>query len=371
MLERLARRFEMDLGFLVDDAADLAHLPYLRERFGEVLAARIPGRRAAALRALLRARPGRPLSLGWFHDPALAAWVDAGLAAGRWAGAFVYSSAAAPYVMGAAARAALPARVLDLVDVDSAKWAAYGADARFPMREVWRREARTLLAFERRAVREFDASLLVSPEEVRHFEALAPDCVGRVTPVENGVELGRFDPGVPCEDPFGGAPAVVFTGTMDYRPNVEAVAWFAAEVMPRLPPPAEFWIVGANPAPSVRALASERVRVTGSVPDVRPYLAHARAAVAPLFIARGIQNKVLEAMAMARPVVATPQAFEGVHATPGRDLLVEATAEGMAARLGEILAGGHAGMGAAARAAVRAAHDWEATLAPLDGFFRG
>jgi glycosyltransferase involved in cell wall biosynthesis len=93
--------------------------------------------------------------------------------------------------------------------------------------------------------------------------------------------------------------------------------------------------------------------------------------VAPLFIARGIQNKVLEAMAMARPVVATPQAFEGVRAMPGRDLLVEATAEGMAARLGEILAGGHAGMGAAARAAVRAAHDWEATLAPLDGFFQG
>ncbi|MCU0886854.1 MAG: TIGR03087 family PEP-CTERM/XrtA system glycosyltransferase [Rubritepida sp.] len=371
MLERLARRFTMDLGFLVDDGADLAHLPFLRAQFGEVQAARIPSRRAAAARALLRARPGRPLSLGWFHDPALAGWVREGLAARRWAGAFVYSSAAAPYVMGPAAAAALPRRVLDLVDVDSAKWSAYAEDARFPMREVWRREARTLLAFERRAVREFDASLLVSPDEVRHFEALAPDCAGRVTPVENGVELGRFDPATPCEDPFGGVPALVFTGTMDYRPNVEAVAWFAAEVMPRLPPPVTFWIVGANPAPAVRALASERVRVTGSVPDVRPYLAHAAAAVAPLRIARGIQNKVLEAMAMARPVVATPQAFEGVRALAGQDLLVEATAEGMAARIGEILAGGHAGMGAAARAAVRAAHDWEATLAPLDTLFPG
>ncbi|MFL1463423.1 TIGR03087 family PEP-CTERM/XrtA system glycosyltransferase [Roseococcus sp. DSY-14] len=368
MLDHLARRFEVDLGCLVDDPADLRHLPFLRGRLAHVEAPELGGRRLAAARALLRARPGLPLSLGWFHHAGLARWVREGLAARRWDAAFAYSSAMAPYLMGPGA-AALRRRVLDLVDVDSAKWDAYAADARFPMRQVWSREARTLLAFERRAVMEFDASLFVSAEEAGHFAALAPECAGRVGAVENGVDLARFDPAAAHPSPFGAAPALVFTGTMDYRPNVEAACWFAAEVMPLLaglPRPPEFWVVGANPAPAVRALASERVRVTGSVPDIRPFIAHAAVAVAPLFIARGIQNKVLEAMAMARPVLATPQAFEGVRATPGRDLLVEGTAAGMAARIAEILDGKHPGMTSAAREAVRQGHNWDATLAKLD-----
>jgi len=367
MLDHLARRFEVDLGCLVDDPADLAHLPFLRTRCAHVEAPVLGGRRQAAMRALLRVRPGLPLSLGWFHHAGLARWVREGLATRRWDAAFAYSSAMAPYLMGPKA-ASLPKRVLDLVDVDSAKWSAYAQDAHFPMRQVWRREARTLLEFERRAVMAFNASLFVSAEEAAHFTALAPECGGRVSAVENGVDLARFDPALGFSNPFGAAPALVFTGTMDYRPNVEAVAWFAAEVMPRLvhlTPLPEFWIVGASPSPAVRALASERVRVTGPVLDIRPFLAHAAVAVAPLMIARGIQNKVLEAMAMARPVLATPQAFEGVHATPGRDLLVEGEAPAMAARIAEILGGGHAGLGEAARVAVRAGHDWDATLTKL------
>jgi polysaccharide biosynthesis protein PslH len=366
-LAHLARRFEVELGCMVDDPADLAHLPFLRTVCAHVEAPLIPGRRAAAARALLRVRPGLPLSLGWFHDAGLAAWVRAGLAARRWDAAFVYSSAVAPYVMGREAAAALPRRVLDLVDVDSAKWEAYAADARFPMRQVWAREARTLLAFERRAVAEFDASLFVSDAEAEHFLAAAPEARGRVHAVENGVDLSRFDPGQAYPDPFAGAPAAVFTGTMDYRPNVEAVAWFAAEVMPLLPEALQFWIVGANPSPAVRALAGGRVHVTGSVADVRPYIAHAAVSVAPLKIARGIQNKVLEAMAMARPVVATPQAFEGVHAVAGRDLLVAGDAAATAAAVRAVLEGAHPGLGAAARAAVMAGHDWNGTLAVLDG----
>ncbi len=369
-LAHLARRFEVELGCMVDDPADLAHLPFLRTVCAHVEAPLIPGRRAAAARALLRVRPGLPLSLGWFHDAGLAAWVRAGLAARRWDAAFVYSSAVAPYVMGRAGQA-LPRRVLDLVDVDSAKWEAYAADARFPWRQVWAREARTLLAFERRAVAEFDASLFVSAAEAEHFLAAAPEARGRVHAVENGVDLSRFDPGAAYPDPFGAAPAAVFTGTMDYRPNVEAVAWFAAEVMPLLPEALQFWIVGANPSPAVRALAGGRVHVTGPVVDVRPYIAHAAVSVAPLRIARGIQNKVLEAMAMARPVVATPQAFEGVHALPGRDLLVADGAAATAAAVRAVLAGAHPGMGGAARAAVMAGHDWNGTLAVLDRVMAG
>ena len=371
MLDHLARRWEVELGCLVDDPRDLDHLPGLRARFARVEASLVRGRWQAGARALARLRPGLPLSLGWFHDAALAAWVRQGLRERRWDAALVYSSAMAPYLMGAEARRPGFRRVLDMVDVDSAKWQAYAAGAKPPMRLVWAREARTLLALERRAALDFDRTLFVSEEEARQFAALAPAWAGRLDWGENGVDLVRFDPGGSWPNPYpAGAVPIVFTGTMGYRPNVEAVAWFAGSVLPRLRERAQapsFWIVGANPAPAVQALASlPGVHVTGTVPDVRPFLAHAAVAVAPLRIARGIQNKVLEAMAMARPVVATPAAFEGVRATPGRDLLVADGAEATAAAGGAGLDGAPPGLGAAARAAVAAAHDWAATLRRLD-----
>ncbi|MFT8245514.1 TIGR03087 family PEP-CTERM/XrtA system glycosyltransferase [Roseomonas sp. BN140053] len=370
MLRHLAETWEVDLGCLADDPADLTHVPFLRTVCAAVQCRFTGARTQLAARALLRARPGLPLTLGWFHDPGLHAWVQDGLAAGRYDAAFVYSSSMAPYLMGPAARRPGLRRVLDFVDVDSEKWLAYTEGARAPMRQVWAREARTLLAFERRAALSFDRSVFVSAEEARRFAELAPDCAARLDHVDNGVELDRFDPAQNYPDPFAGARALVFTGTMNYRPNVEAVTWFATAVMPILRArgrATEFWIVGASPAPAVQALARlPDVRVTGAVPDVRPFLAHAAVSVAPLRIARGIQNKVLEAMAMARPVVASPQAFEGVRAMPGRDLLVADGAADTAARIAALLDGAHPGMGAAGRAAVAAGHDWSATLRRLD-----
>lgn len=375
ILEHLARTWQVECGFLVDDRADLAHVPVLQRVCAAVEWRPVLSRWGKAARALLRTRPGRPLTLGWFHEPGLFRWAQQGLAEGRYAAAFVYSSAMAPYVMGPAAQRRGITRVLDMVDVDSEKWRAYAAGAKPPMRQVWAREARTLLDLERHAAREFDRTIFVSAEEARHFAALAPDCADRLGHVDNGVDLVRLDPALEHPNPFaGGAPAIVFVGTMGYRPNVEAVTWFADQVLPLLraePLPGglvpEFHIVGANPSPAVQALAQRPgVHVTGAVPDVRPYVAHAAVSVAPLRIARGIQNKVLEAMALARPVVASPQAFEGVRAVPGRDLLVADGAAETAARVREVLLGQHPGLGAAARAAVAAGHDWNATLAGLD-----
>jgi sugar transferase (PEP-CTERM/EpsH1 system associated) len=370
MLEHLLQGWQVDLGFLVDDPADLAHLPYLRSRCASV-EFRAVGRGTQMARALTRVRPGLPLTLGWFHEPGLAAWVDAGLAERRWEAAFVYCSAMAPYVMGPRAVRSRIRRVLDMVDIDSEKWLAYAADAKPPMRQVWAREGRTLLGLERRAAREFDHSIFVSEAEAQRFAELAPEAAARVGWVDNGVDFRRFDPGHAPGSPFSGAaPAIVFTGTMNYRPNIDAVCWFAAEVLPRLAardPAPQFYIVGANPAPAVVALAAlPGVHVTGAVPDVRPFIAHAAVAVAPLRIARGIQNKVLEAMAMARPVVATPQAFEGIRAEAGRDLLVAEGAADMAAAVAAVLDGKHPGLGGAARAAVIAGHDWAQALARLD-----
>lgn len=160
---------------------------------------------------------------------------------------------------------------------------------------------------------------------------------------------------------------------MDYWPNIDAMQWFAREVLPVLRrdvPSVRLWIVGAEPTGDVRALGSlPGVQVTGRVPDTRPWLAAADVVVAPLRIARGIQNKLLEAMAMAKPVVASAEAFEGVQAVPGRDILLAGGAEEMAMLIVEVICDGHPNMGQAARRAVEAAHQWSTTLRPLDRLF--
>jgi sugar transferase (PEP-CTERM/EpsH1 system associated) len=368
MLEHLARDWVVDLGCLVEDPADAQHLSALRACCAEVHAAPVT-RNGRIARTLFGTRPGQPLSLAWFHEPGLARWVRDSLGAGRHDAVMVYSSAMAAYVPP---RPGGPVQILDMVDVDSEKWRAYAATTEGPERLVWAREARTLLAFERRAAAHFDRTLLVSAQEAQTLATLAPEVASRLDWVENGVDVARFTPQGDWPNPFEPqSPAIVFTGTMDYRPNVEAVGFFAREVMPllaSLTPAPHFHIVGANPSPAVRAMARlARVHVTGSVPDTRPYLAHAAVAVAPLRIARGIQNKVLEAMAMARPVVVSPEAYEGVRAVAGRDLLVADGAEAMAAAVTEVLAGHRPGLGIAARAAVLANHDWQATLTRLDG----
>jgi sugar transferase (PEP-CTERM/EpsH1 system associated) len=227
MLEHLARDWTVDLGCLMDDPADAQHLPVLRDCCAEVHAA--PVRRSGRIaRTLFGTRPGQPLSLAWFHEPGLARWVGACLGTRRYEAVLVYSSAMAAYVPPGPGG---PLRILDMVDVDSEKWRAYAASAGGAKRLVWAREARTLLAFERRVAAQFDRTLLVSAQEAQTFAALAPEVAPRIDWVDNGVDVARFDPACDWPDPFAtGRPAIVFTGTMDYRPNVEAVSFFATEV---------------------------------------------------------------------------------------------------------------------------------------------
>jgi len=367
MLTHLAARFDISLGCVVDDPADMAHVPMLKTLCADVAAYPI-NRPTQKLRALIRARPSRPLMPDFYHAPALQRWVNATLAEHSIDFGFIYTVAMAPYL----AHASLPVTILDAVDIDSEKWGEYATQAAWPARVLWAREARNLLAYECQAATKADATLFVSQAEAARFVTLAPDLKDLVHFVENGVDLDRFSPVHQFASPFSGdGPALVFTGHMDYWPNADAAAWFAEGVMPTLrarQPDATFWIVGANPGPAVRNLAAlPGVHVTGRVDDTRPYMAHATACVCPLRLARGIQNKVLEGMAMGRPVIASPAAFEGIRAEPGRDLLVAETAEEFVAAISSLTEGAHAAMGSAARQAMLAGYDWESSLAKLDG----
>ena len=366
VVQHLSADFRIHLGCLMPDESDPPHLDALREWCTEVAGFRID-RRRQRWSALARIRPGRPLMLDYYRHPGLQAWVNQVMARTPMDIVYIYSAAMFPYVE----RLRRPGMILDAVDIDSEKWTAYAAGAGFPMKLVWSREGRTLLDYERRAAAACDATLFVSQQECDRFAALSPETVSRVHAVENGVDLARFSPDHSFERPYDDAgPHIVFTGNMDYWPNADAAAWFAHAVLPGLRarrPGLRFYIVGADPgADLLRLDGKEGVRVTGRVADVRPYVAYADVSVAPLRIARGIQNKVLEAMALGRPVVASPQAFEGVRAVPGRDLLVGDGAEAFARAVGEVLDSSHPGLGAAGRAAMQNGYSWSATLARLD-----
>lgn len=307
---------------------------------------------------------GQPLSVAAFRHRGLAQWVARYWAEKRPDLTYVFSSAMAQYIP-AGARA-----IVDFVDVDSEKWRQYGETQ--PVTRAWfyGMEARRLLGFDRSQAAMAQACTFVSEDEKRIFDRLSPETTSKHIAIANGVDAAFFDPAKvrPREK---AARTIVFVGVMDYWPNVDGAAWFANDVLPLVRArysDAVFQIVGARPAPAVVSLARlAGVEVTGAVDDVRPYVAAADVVVAPLRIARGIQNKVLEGMAMARPVVTTPGALEGINAQCGRDLITGETAAGIAACVLSVLDGGAPReMGARARAFVLENHQWSATLHRLD-----
>jgi sugar transferase (PEP-CTERM/EpsH1 system associated) len=369
LIQHFARTYRIHLGCLVDDPADFQHQDVVRPFCADLACFGIDGR-LQKLKSLLRFQPGVPLMLAYNHHPGLKRWVDAVMAREAIDVVYVFSTAMAPYVLPMR-RVPGQALILDMQDIDSEKWTEYATQAGFPMRAVWAREGRTLLAYERDAAAACDATLLVSDPECRRLAELAPELAGSLRAIEQGVDLVRFNPALEFASPFpAGTPQIVFTGNMDYWPNADAAAWFARDILPllhRTHPAAGFTIVGANPGPAVRALARlPGVAVTGRVDDVRPWIAHADVSVCPLRIARGIPNKVLEAMALGRPVVASPQAYEGVRAQAGRDLLVADGAQNTADAVAAVLDGRHPGLNQAARVAMERGYAWEGVLSRLD-----
>lgn len=367
LLKHLAARHQVYLGTFVDDPDDLQHLPVVRRLCADLCAVPLQPR-AARLRSLAGLLTGEALTLRYYRSAALQAWVAQTVAAHQIDAAVVFSSSMAPYAL---AQPGLPV-LADLVDVDSAKWTEYADRHGWPMSWLYRREGERLLAYERSVVARALRSFLVTDKEVALFSHLAPESQGQVLAVGNGVDADHFQPDAARPSPFGaGEPALVFTGAMDYWPNVDAVCWFVDQVLPLLHrqwPGLRLHIVGRSPTPAVQALASATVCVTGTVPDVRPYLQHAAVVVAPLRLARGVQNKILEAMAMARPVVASASCVDAIDALPDQEILAATDAAEHAARIAELLADRQRAMaiGQAGRACVLARYSWPARLAELD-----
>lgn len=236
---------------------------------------------------------------------------------------------------------------------------------------VLRREARLLLGHERKAVMAARQSFLVTDRETRLFDSVAPECRGRVQTMGNGVDAAFFAVSQDCVSPFpSGEQAVVFVGTMDYWPNIDAIQWFASEVLPALRktcPAAVLHVVGRNPAPEVLALASPAVRITGTVPDVRPFLQYASAVVAPMRVSPGLPNKLLEALAMEQPVVTTSGCAQAIDTDERAGVLVADGADAWVDQVRMLLTqpGRKLVLGGLARQHVLSCFRWADRLAPL------
>lgn len=316
---------------------------------------------------------GKPLSLAAFHDARLAHYVHEVLAHHPIEVIYVFSGQMAQYVP-----ADFRGRVVaDLVDVDSAKFEAYAAKGRGFRSWMERREGKLLCAEEARIAHTRDVTLLISQAEAGLLRSRLPDPAdpsAHVCAMGNGMDSEGFDPALVEPEPqmlAKGAPRLIFTGQMDYAPNIEAVTRAMDRVMPlvrKVYPEATLHIVGRNPPASLQARSGkDGIEVWGRVEDIRPWLAAADIALIPLEIARGVQNKVLEAMSMQVPVVLSPGAATGIEACDGRDFMIAADDEDLAeAVIG--LAGDakrRERMGHAAREWIVANASWDAALAQL------
>lgn len=330
-LAYLSKRYDVYLGCFVDEAQDMGYTKDLSRYVKGMLVLPLD-KKKATLRSLTAIGTGTPMTLPYFRDLRMQTWVDNTVAKFNIKQALVFCSSMAQYLESPLYEGVN--RVVDFVDLDSDKWRQYAKKKPFPMSWVYKREFKTLLRYESQTADRYCSSVFISPFEISLFNELRGKKQDhKVHAVGNGVDLEFFDPKATHFDPSlrSKHPTIVFTGAMDYWANVDAIRWFVKHVWPiitRQIRNVRLMIVGANPVDKIIELgAFPGIEVTGKVDDIRQYIQAGWVSVAPMRIARGIQNKVLEAMALEVPVVATPQAMEGLVDTAGCSVIVTSNAQ--------------------------------------------
>lgn len=373
-LRYFAQRYDVYLGTFIDDTRDEQHVDTVRGYCRDAHFERVHPRSARLLsaRGLLT---GSALTLAFYSRRGLRRWSERVVANHSIRKVFVSS---APMYQFAPSAGAGAVRVVHYQDLDSDKWRQYAPTKAWPLSAIYRREWRTLLDYERLIARDADAGLFVTPAEADMFRTLAPESAHKIHWPGHGLDHEYYKPipDTPSPYPEGSTP-VVLIGVMDYWPNEDAAIWYAREIHPRVRavhPQVSFYVVGMNPTRRVRELAAlPGVFVTGEVPDVRPWFQWAAVVVAPLRIARGVQNKALQAMAMQRPVVMSTMSASSLSARPGEDIEIAETADEFAAKVSELLRDRVAAdaMGVRARARILRDYSWPRTMERIDALLAG
>ncbi len=358
-IEHLARRHDVYCACFVDDPADLRYVAVLRQMCREVIALPL-NRRWATLRGLADLLIDESASEGFYRDARMARALKELGRRVDFDAVLAFSSSMGQYAHCVTARR----RVIDFCDRDSRKWAQLAGAHRGPKSWLLAAEARQLAALERRLHIRFDASVLIAPHEAEDWNI---PCRRKLHFIGNGVAV----PPLP-DSPRYDSGVVGFVGDMRYPPNIDGVRWFVEQIWPRIRrnhPAAAFHIVGRHPTRAIRRLkATPGVHVMGEVADVQACLADFQLVVAPLRIARGVQNKVLEAMAAAKPVVAAPAAATGIDAAPGEHFYLAENEPMFALQVGRLLDSPTvcAHLGRAGRTLVENHYRWEEHMARLE-----
>ena len=314
LLKFLSQYYDIYLGAFIDDPDDQHYKSNVEafckgvylESFKPLMA------KLTSLSGLIRKEA---LSIPYYSSTNMQKWVDITIEKNAIKQCLAFSSPMAQFLQNTSHNTL---NIMDFVDIDSDKWQQYCNTHKGIMNWVYTREARYLFEYEKQVAKEFSASVFVSQQEAQLFQKMVPEVAEKIHGISNGVDIDYFKADFVSDSPYHADKKVlVFTGAMDYWANCDAVIWFAEDIFPKLHkenPNFEFYIVGSKPTEQVIALKSiPGVYVTGRVEDIRPYIKHAFVCVAPLRIARGIQNKVLEAMAMGKAVIATQNAIEGIE----------------------------------------------------------
>jgi sugar transferase (PEP-CTERM/EpsH1 system associated) len=361
ILQWLRDRATVDLVSLVHDDEEATHVDEVRAFVSNVTTLRVPWVRNR-LRAVAALATSTPLTHTLLDAPGVTEALTRNVIDRPPDVVFSFGSGMARLALRPPL-AGLPL-ILDLVDVDSRKWRDLAAASPPPLSWVYGREAKLLGAFEARAAATAVVTLVVNDREAEIARSLSPSATVQV--IANGVELDRLRPtAAPSE-----RPRIVFCGVMNYAPNEQGIRWFINDVWPIVKsrrPDATLAIVGADPTASLKALCArdEKIELTGRVPDVRPWLWESAVGIAPLQVARGVQNKALEAIAAGLPIVITPAVAEGLPRQVSAASSVAADPEFFAEHVGTLLAMSADARRARAELADLSALQWSNTLHPL------
>ena len=372
MLNFLSKHFRVTVACMIDDLSDVKHVEALGKMVHQVHF-QLRTKKSMKVRVIGSLLAGKPFTEYCFYSKKLQRAIDDYLERFDPTAILCFCSSTTEYLYRSRhGFSKLQQKVLlnDLIDVDSEKWAQYAEKHWGIMKWLYRREARLLLPREQLIIREFNRTFLVSEEEKRVLAAHGP--VDKVEALSNGVDLEYFSPDKCSKElTLSDECKLVFSGAMDYWPNIEGATWFARKIFPTIKkafPHATFCIAGRNPPEEVLALKTiPGIEVTGTVPDMRDYLATATICVVPLLIARGIQNKILEGMAMGKPVIATKGAATGIRAIDGQEIIVADDASQMAQAIIDLLGNKERlrQIGRRGRAYVEREHSWESHLSRM------
>ncbi len=356
----------------MDDPDDEKYVPFVRTLCKKSYFEKI-NKNNSKIQSLWGLIKGNALTLNYYNSSIFHDWVKSVVRDNRIDAIVIFSSVMAQFV----SKDFHSRMLVDFVDVDSKKWNEYADKKPFPLSWIYRRESSYLLSYEKYVALSAKHSFFVTENERNIFSDYVPESISKTSALNNGVDSDFFCPNVLFPVPFDTSveklTQIVFTGAMDYWPNIDAVVWFVENVFSVLIktyPNSRFYIVGRNPTQAVLNLNSKTIFITGTVDDVRPYLQHATVVVAPLRIARGIQNKVLEAMAMAKPVIASTACVNAIDTLDGVEILSAETAMDFIQRIIFIINNKKEAksIGNSARSNILKKYSWEFHLKELDKY---